>query len=102
LLLLARTTPPLLIGLTPRHLRADSAPWLEHWATRRHDVGVRFMKRVTLIRARHPLIERLYSETLLAVEGQPTAARDLMLVRTAILFELLSDRRCWPDHIRGL
>jgi hypothetical protein len=49
-----------------------------------------------------PLIERWYSETLLAVEGAPDAARDAMFTRTAILFEIMADRTGWPDRIRGL
>jgi hypothetical protein len=48
------------------------------------------------------LLDRWWADTLLAVEGQPTAARDVMLTRTAILFEIMSDRRGWPSRIRGM
>ena len=39
--------------------------------------------------------DRWWSETLLAIDGRPDAARVELLRRTAALFELLVDRRTW-------
>jgi hypothetical protein len=41
------------------------------------------------------LYDHLWSETLLALDGKPADMRAEMLRRTAILFEILVDRRGW-------
>jgi hypothetical protein len=39
--------------------------------------------------------DRWWSETLVAIDGKPEGTRTEMLRRTAILFEILVDRRTW-------
>jgi hypothetical protein len=46
------------------------------------------------------LFDRWWSETIEAVKGQPAERSAVMLTRTAIMFEVLVDRRGWPEHIR--
>jgi hypothetical protein len=48
------------------------------------------------------LYDRLASDTLLAVKGQPVERAVTMLVRMAVAFEVLAERRGWPDVISGL
>jgi hypothetical protein len=46
------------------------------------------------------LLDRWFAETLIQVDGvHPDAAR-LMLTRIAIMFEVVADRRGWPDRLR--
>jgi hypothetical protein len=47
------------------------------------------------------LVNRWHSDTLLAVDGQPAAARIEILRRMSILFEVWVNRRSWPATIRG-
>ena len=42
------------------------------------------------------IADRLWSETLMAVEGKRTETRAEMFSRTATLFALLADRQTWP------
>ena len=44
--------------------------------------------------------DRLWSETIEQVKGQPAVSAAVMLTRMAIMFEVLVDRRGWPEHIR--
>jgi hypothetical protein len=46
------------------------------------------------------LIDRFHSETLVQVAGQPAAKSAVMFQRIAILFEVVADRRGWPERIR--
>jgi len=48
------------------------------------------------------LADRRYAQVLSAIEGQPAAARVVMLQRAAVWFEITVDMRTWPDRIRGL
>jgi hypothetical protein len=42
----------------------------------------------------------VYRETLDQVAGQPAAKSAVMLTRIAILFEVVADRRGWPERMR--
>jgi hypothetical protein len=42
------------------------------------------------------IADRLWSETLMAVDGKRTETRTEMFSRTATLFALLADRQTWP------
>lgn len=46
------------------------------------------------------IFQRWWAETLLAVEGQPPARAAEMFRRSAIMFEVITDRRGWPDRMR--
>jgi|SRR6516165_10576201 hypothetical protein len=47
--------------------------------------------------------ERIWSETLERVASIQDAARvEIMFSRTAVLLEILIDRRGWPNAVRGL
>jgi hypothetical protein len=48
------------------------------------------------------LYDRLASDTLLAVKGQPAERAATMFVRVAVCLEVLAERRGWPDCIPGL
>jgi hypothetical protein len=39
--------------------------------------------------------DRWWPEVLLAIDGQPIGVRTEMLVRAAVLFEVVADRRRW-------
>jgi hypothetical protein len=45
------------------------------------------------------IYDRWFAETLLAIERQP-AAKSIMWSRVAILFEIVIDRRGWPERMR--
>jgi hypothetical protein len=42
------------------------------------------------------VVDRLWSDTLVAVDGQPAATATEMLVRAQHLFVLIEDRARWP------
>jgi hypothetical protein len=46
------------------------------------------------------LWHRMYVETLTQVAGQPPTRSAVMLTRLAILYEIVADRRGWPDRMR--
>jgi hypothetical protein len=46
------------------------------------------------------LIDRWWSETLTQVHGQPATRSTVMLTRIAIMFEVVADRRGWPERMR--
>ena len=46
------------------------------------------------------LLDRFYAETLTQVAGQPAAKSAVMFTRIAILFEVVTDRRGWPERMR--
>jgi hypothetical protein len=48
------------------------------------------------------LVDRWYADTLAIIDGRPNGAAITMLVRTAIMFEVLVDRRGWPKRVRGV
>lgn len=45
------------------------------------------------------LIDKIWAETLAAIDHQPVGRRDEMLRRVRILFQILTDRRGWPDRM---
>jgi hypothetical protein len=46
------------------------------------------------------LIDRWWAETLMMVDDQPAGRATVMLVRTAIMLEVVADRAGWPDRMR--
>jgi hypothetical protein len=44
--------------------------------------------------------DRWFAETLTQVDGQPADRSAVMFTRIAILFEVVADRRGWPDRVR--
>jgi hypothetical protein len=46
------------------------------------------------------LLDRWYAETLTQVAGQPADKSAVMFTRAAIMFEVVADRRGWPERIR--
>ena len=48
------------------------------------------------------LFDRWMAETLTLGKGQPVERQAAMLLRTALMLEIVAERKGWPEHIVGL